>query len=181
MALEKRREFELLISRPPWNNSTVWIEYAKWEESQNEFGRARSIWNRALKKDYRDHTMWLMYGDMEMKNNFIDHALNVWDLAVTFFPKVDELWYKYIHMEEMMLNNVAGARQVFERWMAWTPDQQSWLSYIEFELRYNETERAREIFERLVQCHPKVSSWVEFVKFEMKNGEGKKLLQEGCR
>ncbi|WMV51249.1 hypothetical protein MTR67_044634 [Solanum verrucosum] len=180
MALEKRREFELLISRPPWNNS-VWIEYAKWEESQNEFGRARSIWNRALKKDYRDHTMWLMYGDMEMKNNFIDHALNVWDLAVTFCPKVDQLWYKYIHMEEMMLNNVAGARQVFERWMMWTPDQQSWLSYIEFELRYNETDKAREIFERLVQCHPKVSSWIGFVKFEMKNREGKKLLQEGCR
>lgn len=35
-----------------------------------------------------------------------------------------QLWYKYIHMEEM-LGNVAGARQVFERWMQWEPDHQA--------------------------------------------------------
>ncbi|KAK6778021.1 hypothetical protein RDI58_024739 [Solanum bulbocastanum] len=81
---------------------------------------------------------------MVTKNNFIDHALNVWDLAVTFCPEVDELRYKYIHMEEMMQD------------------------------RYNETERAREIFERFVQCHPKVSSWIGFVKFELKNGEARR-------
>ncbi|KAK4724362.1 hypothetical protein R3W88_027141 [Solanum pinnatisectum] len=103
-----------------------------------------------------------MYGDMETKNNFIDHPLNVWDLAVTFCPEVDEL--RYIHMEEMMLNNVAGARQVYERWMTGTPDQQSWLSYIEFELRD-------------LQCHPKVSSWIGFVKFELKNGEARNCYE----
>uniref|UniRef100_A0A3Q7JBI6 Crooked neck protein n=1 Tax=Solanum lycopersicum TaxID=4081 RepID=A0A3Q7JBI6_SOLLC len=66
------------------------------------------------------------------------------DLAVTFCPKIDQLLYKYIYMKEMMLNNVAGARQVFERWITWTPAQKSWLFYIEFELRYNETDKARE-------------------------------------
>ncbi|XAR55043.1 hypothetical protein NMG60_11030419 [Bertholletia excelsa] len=80
------------------------------------------------------------------------------------------LWYKYIHMEEM-LGNVAGARQIFERWMNWQPDQKGWLSYIKFELRYNEIDRARVIFERLVQCHPKVSAWICYAKFGMKNGD----------
>ncbi|KAK4724688.1 hypothetical protein R3W88_027467 [Solanum pinnatisectum] len=93
--------------------------------------------------------------------------VNLWDEAVIRLPRVDQLWYKYIHMEEM-LGNVAGARGIFERWM---PDQQGWLSYIKFELRYNEIERAREIFQRFVQCHPKVSAWIRFAKFEMKNGE----------
>lgn len=37
--------------------------------------------------------------------------------------------YKYIHMEEM-LGNVAGARQVFERWMKWEPDHNGWAAYI---------------------------------------------------
>ncbi len=32
-------------------------------------------------------------------------------------------------MEEM-LGNVAGARQVFERWMAFEPDHQGWNAYI---------------------------------------------------
>ena len=33
--------------------------------------------------------------------------------------------YKYTYMEEM-LNNIAGARAVFERWMEWEPDEQPW-------------------------------------------------------
>lgn len=37
--------------------------------------------------------------------------------------------YKYIHMEEM-LGNVAGARQVFERWMKWEPDHNGWAAFI---------------------------------------------------
>ncbi|KAL0304704.1 UNVERIFIED_CONTAM: Crooked neck-like protein 1 [Sesamum angustifolium] len=167
--LRKRKEFEDLIRRVRWNKS-VWVKYAKWEESQKDYARARSVWERALEVDYRDHTLWLKYADFEMKNKFVNHARNVWDRATQLLPRVDQLWYKYIHMEEM-LGNVAGARQIFERWMKWAPDQQGWLSYIKFELRYNEVERARSIFERFVDCHPKVSAWIRFAKFEMKNGE----------
>ncbi|XP_022737400.1 crooked neck-like protein 1 isoform X2 [Durio zibethinus] len=167
--LRKRKEFEDLIRRVRWNVS-VWIKYAQWEESQKDFNRARSVWERALEVDYRNHTLWLKYAEVEMKNKFINHARNVWDRAVTLLPRVDQLWYKYIHMEEM-LGNVAGARQIFERWMSWMPDQQGWLSYIKFELRYNEVERARAIYERFVQCHPKVGAWIKFAKFEMKNRE----------
>lgn len=41
--------------------------------------------------------------------------------------------------------------QIFERWMDWHPPEQPWLTYIKFELRYNEVERARSIYER---CTP---------------------------
>ncbi|XP_047333154.1 crooked neck-like protein 1 [Impatiens glandulifera] len=167
--LRKRKEFEDLIRRVRWDVS-VWVKYAHWEESQNDFNRARSIWERALEVDNRNHTLWINYAETEMKNKFVNHARNVWDRAVTILPRVDQLWYKYIHLEEM-LGNIAGARQIFERWMGWSPDQQGWLSYIKFELRYNEIERARGIFERFVQCHPKVSAWISYSKFEMKNGE----------
>lgn len=37
--------------------------------------------------------------------------------------------YKYTYMEEM-LGNIAGARQVFERWMQWEPDDHAWYSFI---------------------------------------------------
>lgn len=46
-----------------------------------------------------------------MRHRFVNHARNVWDRAVSLLPRIDQLWYKYIHMEEM-LGNVAGARQV---------------------------------------------------------------------
>jgi len=44
----------------------------------------------------------------------------------------------------------AGARQVFERWMEWEPEEQAWHSYINFELRYKELDRARVIYERYI-------------------------------
>lgn len=52
-------------------------------------------------------------------------------------------------MEEM-LGNIAGSRQVFERWMEWQPEEQAWHSYINFELRYKEVDRARSIYERYI-------------------------------
>ncbi|XP_010436127.1 PREDICTED: crooked neck-like protein 1 isoform X2 [Camelina sativa] len=167
--LRRRKEFEDQIRRARWNIQ-VWVKYAQWEESQKDYARARSVWERAIEGDYRNHTLWLKYAEFEMKNKFVNSARNVWDRAVTLLPRVDQLWYKYIHMEEI-LGNIAGARQIFERWMDWSPDQQGWLSFIKFELRYNEIERARTIYERFVLCHPRVSAYIRYAKFEMKGGE----------
>jgi crooked neck len=72
---------------------------------------------------------------MEMKNKQVNHARNLWDRAVTILPRANQFWYKYTYMEEM-LGNLAGTRQVFERWMEWQPDEQPWQTYINFELRY---------------------------------------------
>jgi len=49
-----------------------------------------------------------------------------------------------------MLVMCAGARQVFERWMEWEPEEQAWHSYINFELRYKELNRARVIYEKYI-------------------------------
>jgi hypothetical protein len=46
-----------------------------------------------------------------MKNKFINHARNVKDRAVSLLLRMNQLWYKYIYMEEM-LGNIAGAKQV---------------------------------------------------------------------
>ncbi|CAG8446743.1 16484_t:CDS:10 [Acaulospora colombiana] len=73
--------------------------------------------------------------------------------------------YKYTYMEEM-LGNVAGSRQIFERWMQWEPDESAWNAYIKMERRYNETDRARAIYERFVSVHPEPKNWLKWVKFE---------------
>lgn len=66
-----------------------------------------------------------------------------------FEPSLAPTRYKYTYMEEM-LGNVAGCRQVFERWTEWEPELQAWHSYINFELRYKEVEKARTIYERYI-------------------------------
>ncbi|PWZ21222.1 Crooked neck-like protein 1 [Zea mays] len=172
--LRKRKEFEDVIRRVRWSVS-AWVKYARWEEQQLDFARARSVYERPLDVAHRDHTLWLKYAEFEMRNRFVNHAGNVWDPAVSLLPRVDQLWYNYIHMEEL-LGAVANARQVFERWMSWRPDTAGWNSYIKFELRYGEVERARAIYERFVAEHPRPDTFIRYAKFEMK-----REFEERCR
>ncbi|KAH9422110.1 Crooked neck-like protein 1 [Dermatophagoides pteronyssinus] len=166
--LRKRKAFEDNI-RKNRSSFSNWIKYAKWEESQQEIQRARSIYERALDVDYRNIKIWLKYSQMEMRNRQINHARNVLDRAVLILPRVNQFWYKYVYMEEM-LQNLSGCRQVFERWMDWEPNEQAWFTYVKFELRYNEIDRVRAIYSRFVTVHPEVKNWIRFAHFEEQNG-----------
>uniref|UniRef100_A0A8H7TNM9 Pre-mRNA-splicing factor Syf1/CRNKL1-like C-terminal HAT-repeats domain-containing protein n=1 Tax=Bionectria ochroleuca TaxID=29856 RepID=A0A8H7TNM9_BIOOC len=104
-----------------------------------------------------------------MKSRNINHARNLLDRAVALLPRVDKLWYKYVYMEEM-LGNIAGTRQVFDRWMQWQPDEAAWSAYIKLEKRYGEYERAREIFRNFTMVHPEPRNWIKWAKFEEENG-----------
>jgi len=57
------------------------------------------------------------------------------------------MWLKFVYLEEL-LQNIAGARQVFERWMKWEPDDNAWGGYIKFEMRRKDTAKARDIYKR---------------------------------
>ncbi|KAF0893165.1 hypothetical protein E2562_023192 [Oryza meyeriana var. granulata] len=173
--VRKRKEFEDMVRRAA--SPSVWLKYARWEESQRDMARSRSVFERALDTfAHRDHTLWLNYAEFEMRNRSVKHARNVWDRAVAVLPLVDQLWYKYIHMEEL-LGAVTNARQVFERWTRWArgPARRAgaaaWKSFVKFELRYGEVGRARDIYERLVREQPRPGAFVQYAKFEMKHGE----------
>jgi crooked neck len=165
----KRKEFEDVIRRQRMNIG-CWVRYAAWEASQQEYDRARSIFERALDVDVRNHSLWLKYAEMEMKGKFISYARNIWDRAVGLFPRVDQFWYKYAYMEEM-LSNVAGARQIFERWMEWQPEYNAWNSYIKLEMRHKCPDHARGIFERFIICHDEVETYIKYAKWEEKQGQ----------
>lgn len=107
----------------------------------------------------------MRYTEQELKVRNVQHARNLFDRAVSILPRVDQLWYKYVHLEEL-LGNVAGARQVFERWMSWEPDEKAWNAYVQLELRYGEKQRASEVWERAVTCHPEPRMWIKWGRFE---------------
>ncbi|CAI5739865.1 unnamed protein product [Peronospora destructor] len=160
----KRKAFEDELRRQRHHVGT-WMKYAAWEESQEEFARSRSIFERALDVDYKATTIWLKYAEMEMRHKFVNHARNVWDRAVTLLPCVAQFWYKYAFMEEM-LGNLNGARRVFERWMEWQPDDQAWYSYIKLEMRAKDIPRARALYERYVMCHSGEKAYIKYAKWE---------------
>lgn len=143
--------------------------------------------------DSKDISLWLSYTEMvcrrvfclvvvltwrlqELKSRNIQHARNLFDRAVTFLPRITQLWYKYVYLEEL-LQNIPGARQVFERWMKWEPDDKAWQAYIKLEIRYNELDRASAIYERWVAIRPDPRVWVKWAKFEEERGKAEKARE----
>jgi crooked neck len=163
--LEKRKGFENVVRTNP-GHMGEWSKYALWEESMGDFERARSVFERALGVNHKVHSMWVKYAEMEAKNRFINRARNVWDRAVTILPRIDMLWYKYAWMEEQ-LEQLPAARAVFERWMKWEPKESGWMTYVNFEVRYDEWKRAREIMSRYVECHKYEKTFIKWANWEM--------------
>ncbi|EAN32759.1 Suppressor of forked protein (Suf) family protein [Theileria parva strain Muguga] len=163
---QKRKDFEDTLRRQRHHIGT-WIKYAVWEANQQEFRRARSIFERALLVDPNNPSLWLRYIETEMKNKNINSARNLFDRVVCLLPRIDQFWFKYAHFEEL-LGNYAGARSIYERWMEWNPEDKAWMLYIKFEERCGEVDRCRSIFNRYIENRPSCMSFLKLVKFEEK-------------
>ncbi|ORY75076.1 hypothetical protein BCR37DRAFT_192887 [Protomyces lactucae-debilis] len=170
-----RKQFEdrIRINRLQMNN---WIKYALWELEQKEYARARSIFERGIDQDATHIPIWLKYIESEMKTRNINHARNLCDRAVTTMPRVDKFWFKYVSMEET-LGNIDGTRQVFERWMAWEPDEFAWIAYVQMEQRYGEYSKVRQVFERFTMVHPEPRTWLKWTRFEEEVGDPDKVRE----
>jgi crooked neck len=167
--LLKRKGFEDAVRR---NRTAIgaWIKYATWEEKNNEFDRARSVYERGLEHEYRNHSLWMKYIEMEQRQKNVNRARNLFDRVVSILPRVDLFWYKYTYMEEV-LGNPEGARSVFERWMAWSPSEEGWLAYVAFEKRYEEIDKARKVYRRFVGEKGDIKYWIRYARFEEELGE----------
>ena len=159
-----------------------WVKYARFEEENREFERARSVFERALEVDGRNPELWLRYAELEMRNEFINRARNVLDRAVQLLPRVDFLWYKYVYMEEMV-GDVPKCRAVFDRWMDWMPDDNAWMSYARFEGRCGHWDQAKEIMKRYANTYPSSKSFMRFAKwaeFEAKDIDLARTIYESA-
>lgn len=157
-----------------------WVKYARFEEDNREYERARSVFERALEVDVRNPELWLRYAELEMRNEFVNRARNVLDRAVQLLPRIDFLWYKYVYMEEMV-GDIPKCRAVFERWMEWMPDDNAWMSYARFEGRGGHMDQAKEIMRRYANTYPSSRSFMRFAKwaeFEAKDIELARTVYE---
>jgi Uncharacterized conserved protein, contains HAT (Half-A-TPR) repeat len=151
-----------------------WVKYARFEEDNKEYERARSVFERSLEVDHRSAELWLRYAEFEMRNEFVNRARNILDRAVQILPRVDFLWYKYVYMEEMV-GDADKCREVFERWMAWCPDEGAWLSYARFEVRCARAVsgdgqvanmvKATDVMKRYVNEYPCAKSFLKLAKW----------------
>jgi crooked neck len=92
------------------------------------------------------------------------------------FSHASTLWYKYVYLKEL-LQNVLGARQIFERWMQWEPENKAWQAYIKLEERYQEFDTASGIYERWVAVRPEPRVWYKWGKFEEERGRPDKARE----
>ncbi len=44
-----------------------WVKYARFEEDNKEYERARSVFERALEVEHRSGELWLRYAEFEMR------------------------------------------------------------------------------------------------------------------
>lgn len=160
---DRRKHFEdnIRYRREDMGN---WVKYARFEEDNKMFERARSVFERALEVDHRSAELWLRYAEFEMRNEFVNRARNLLDRAVQILPRVDFLWYKYVYMEEMV-GDAPKCRAVFERWMHWAPDDNAWLAYARFETRGAHHDRAEQIMRRYVNQYPAARAFLRFAKW----------------
>jgi crooked neck len=163
----KRKDFEDYVRRNRVNINNF-LRYAQWELEQNEFKRARSVFERCLDVHPSNIIVWIRYVDAELKSRNIMHARNLLDRAVGILPRSDKLWFKYVMVEEM-LGNIPGTREVFERWLSWEPDVAAWSAAIKFEIRYEELDNARALYERFTMVHPEPLNWLKWARFETDN------------
>lgn len=165
-----RSQFEDQIRR---NRTAVgaYLKYARFEEGQEEWARARSVYERALDVEPRNQVIWLKYAEMEMRLKNVNLARNVWNRAVTILPRVDQFWYKFAYMEEM-LGDLEAAREIFERWMRWEPEEAIWMSFIKFETRYKQWDRVRQLYARMLRIHSASANWIRWAEFEESQPKG---------
>ena len=123
-----------------YTNPTTWLKYAEMEMRHRFINHARNVWDRAVSLLPRvdqlwcepttqscTRCMWRLRHPGRQPGSKIQRGC-----SFCVLPEADMAphRYKYIHMEEM-LGNVPGARQIFERWMAFEPDHHGWIAYIE--------------------------------------------------
>lgn len=70
-------------------------------------------------------------------------------------------------MEEL-LGNYNLAREIFEKWMTWKPEENAWIAYLKFEKRMGEIQNQRNIMYRYLEAYPRLKTYLKVAKFEIK-------------
>lgn len=79
--MKQRKQYEDAIRK---NRGLIgnWIKYATWEDGNQEYERARSVYERALDVEHRNTTLWLKYAEMEMKQKQVNKTVECHRLLV---------------------------------------------------------------------------------------------------
>ncbi|MFM7986300.1 MAG: HAT repeat-containing protein, partial [Candidatus Fonsibacter sp.] len=110
-------------------NISAWAKYAIWEASQQEFRRARSIFERALHVERQNAGIWREYLEMEMESNFAWTKYAIWQAsqqesrrARSIFERALRVehqntgtWRKYLEMETMTLRMLPSSLRLPSR------------------------------------------------------------------
>ncbi|KAH8923583.1 hypothetical protein BT69DRAFT_149204 [Atractiella rhizophila] len=120
----KRKEFEEMIRRTCINVRHPFVleqhgEICFMGSLKGESDRSRSVYEKVLDVSPAEIKVLMSYTEMELTARNIQHAQR---LRSSFHPSphLDQLWYKYVFLEEL-LGNAGGARRYSSA--GWEPDE----------------------------------------------------------
>ncbi len=130
---------------------------------KNKFiNHARNVWDRAVTLHPRVDSFWFKYSYMEemvrctyctyihSPKNPLIHSDTYKHTNIRTYIHIGMMYhvhrvfvciycwcsiFKCMYVSMMKVSAVDNARQVFERWMKWEPDDLAWAAFIKFEMR----------------------------------------------
>ncbi|WCJ26466.1 Pre-mRNA-splicing factor CLF1 [Euphorbia peplus] len=155
-----------------------WINYALYEELEaGDVERTRKVYRECLNliphKKFSFAKIWLLAAQFELRQLNLQGARKVLGNAIGKAPK-HKIFKRYIEIE-MQLGNIDRCRNIYEKYLEWSPEScYVWSKFAELERNLSETERARAIFE-LAIAQPALDMpellWKAYIDFEISEGE----------
>lgn len=155
----------------------LWINYAVFEELENNISKAREVYNEMIKiiphHKFSFSKIWILYSSFELRQNNLTGARKVLGTAIGKAPK-SKIFQEYIDLESK-LGNIDRVRTLYEKWLKTFPyDCSAWCKYAEAEDILGESERARAIYQAAINQQlldmPELV-WKGFIDFEITEEE----------
>ena len=178
--LNKRRHFyEQEIAKNPLDYDN-WFDYVRLEESVNEIGRAREVYERAIanvppieeKVHWKRYLfLWLNYAVFEeLYAKDTTRAREVYEKAIQLVPHekftFSKLWILYAQYF-VRQKSLEEARRVFGQAIGRCPREKIFKSYIELELQLGNVDRCRKIYEKYIELFPEyANAWIQYGQLE---------------
>jgi crooked neck len=178
--LNKRRSYyEEEINRDS-HNYDIWFDYIRLEESTNNIGKIRDVYERAIENEppgnekifwKRYVFLWINYAIFEEDAaNNSERAQQVYETILERIKSKNlsfsKLWIYYAHFYIRQLD-IAKARKILGQAIARCPTKKVFIAYIQIENSMGNFDRWRRIYEKWIELFPNESAaWISFAEFE---------------
>ncbi|EGV61360.1 NineTeen Complex (NTC) component [Yamadazyma tenuis] len=125
-----------------------WINYIKFELSNNNINHARNILDRAVAILPKIDKFWFLYVQTEETLQNYNKVRQLFKSWITWKPPAT-VWDAYVNFEKRY-DETDNIREIFEQYILYFPEGKTWMTWINFELRVGDIQYIRNVLELAV-------------------------------